>query len=93
MSKLKAIESSTAVIGNVNLVYIKSDADRYINWLKYKRCLAMAGWSRALRGYFSKKLEFGLEPKSEARAQRRVIRFHKWRNKWLKLADKFKEAK
>ena len=30
MSELKAIESSTAVIGNVNLVYIKSEVDKVI---------------------------------------------------------------
>ena len=30
MSELKAIESATAVIGNVNLVYIKEDADKVI---------------------------------------------------------------
>lgn len=34
MSELKAIESSTAVIRNVQLVYIKSEADKVIAELK-----------------------------------------------------------
>ena len=34
MSELKAIESATAVIGNVQLVYIKEDADKVIAELK-----------------------------------------------------------
>ena len=34
MAELKAIESSTAVISNVQLVYIKSEADKVISELK-----------------------------------------------------------
>ena len=36
MNKLKAIESATAVIENVYLVYRKPEADKYINLLKDK---------------------------------------------------------
>ena len=36
MSELKAIESATAVIENVYLVYRKPEADKYINLLKDK---------------------------------------------------------
>ena len=36
MYELKAIESATAVIENVLLVYRKSEADKYINLLKDK---------------------------------------------------------
>lgn len=40
MSKLKAIESSTAVIHNVQLVYIKSEADKVISELKAQKAQA-----------------------------------------------------
>ena len=76
---LKAIESATAVIGNVHLVYPKEDADKVIAHHKYKRCLAMAGKCR-LRAIwlgdnaFYKKEQWALQ----------------WRKRWLELAERFK---
>lgn len=76
---LKAIESSTAVIGNVHLVYDKDEADRYIRRQKRKRCLAMAELCQEKR-----ERRLGLLTK-------RGAFYHRWFRKWLSLADKFKE--
>lgn len=77
---LKAIESATAVIGNVHLVYDKDEADRYINWLKYKRCFAMAKLCQEKR-----ERRLGLLTK-------RGAFYHRWFRKWLSLAGKYKEV-
>jgi hypothetical protein len=122
MSELKAIESATAVIENVHLVYIKSEADKVIAELemklaaaqsvlrlnkpealysnletmsrlshkinvverrehhhKYKRCLTMAKlchWKMGVFIYKEEKRNF----------------YHRWHNRWLELAEKFKEG-
>ncbi len=47
---------------------------------KYKRCLAMAKWSKAGM-YLSYECDFKREW------------WNKWHNRWWKLAEKFKEAK
>jgi hypothetical protein len=105
MSELKAIESATAVIENVHLVYLKSEADKVIaelkesvnglildNYLKdketrhnkYKRCLNKAEWCDTKADWY-----YGI-----GRSLRcRVDFFIKWRDKWLKIAEKFKEEK
>lgn len=83
MSELKAIESATAVIGNVHLVYDKYEADREIRKQKRKRCLAMAricymkSWN--CLQYFSPREKYG--------------HWKKWETRWTELANKFKEAK
>ena len=73
------------------LVYLKDEADKVIAHHKYKRCLAMADMCNAkydeedakVNGcgasweYISKEMKF----------------WERWQKRWLKLADKFKEAK
>ena len=88
---LKAIESATAVIGNVYLVYDKDEADRYINRQKRKRCLAMARWCDLAATTMLIKYDF--EPVRECRVfyAHRALWWSKWKNRWLELADKFKE--
>ena len=94
MSELKAIcafdayeEYLHTVDDDSTQVYRKSEADRYINWLKYKRCKAMAQkyllkrtyWRDSAPGY---ERQFAWE--------NMAYRHYK---RWLELADKFKEAK
>lgn len=81
MKEPKAIESSTAVIGNVHLVYSKSEADRYIAYLKYKRCLAMVQWCDCAVRYTGRL------------GYKKFGHYFRWHKIWLSLADKFKEAK
>lgn len=76
---LKAMESSTAVIGNVHLVYDKYEADREILKQKRKRCLAMA---KACASRVVVWATEGNEKKSDW--------YWKWKEKWRKLAEKFK---
>lgn len=80
MKELKSIESSTAVIGNVNLVYIKSEADRCFAWHKYKRCEAMAKWCFATKACY-----YGEEKYSKA------IWYNKWYCRYAQLAEHYKE--
>lgn len=85
MSELKAIESATAVIGNVHLVYTKDDADRYIAHQKYKRCLAMVVWCDSEMNYWYDRTKLEQHPRFKF--------YEKWYKRWLELADNFKEAK
>ena len=62
-------------------VYLKSEADKVIAHHKYKRCLTMAKYCEAMRGHY---LSYE-EPK--------WFWYRKWRNRWLELAEKFKEVK
>ena len=62
-------------------VYLKSEADRYIAYLKYKRCLAMAEKYNAL----AKACEWTNHEYSSRLYSKRCM-------KLLSLADKFKEA-
>ena len=66
----------------VTIECFKSEADRYIAHLKYKRCLAMARWCA------SRSVPWGLDNRWD-----RVAFYDKWKEKWLKLADKYKEVK
>ena len=84
MSELKAIESATAVIEKVYLVYRKSEADKVICHNKYKRCLAMAKWCES-EAYIH---EHGSEYDENL-----VAWFGKWYERWLKIAKKFNEEK
>lgn len=61
--------------------YLKSEVDEVIRHQKYKRCLAMSLYCESLmREAFLANPEY-------------IEWLDKWRERWLKLADKFKEAK
>ena len=63
---------------------LKSEADRELRHQKYKRCLAMAKWCDTKGDwYYSLGESF----------RNRVDFYIKWRDKWLELAERFKEAK
>ena len=62
-------------------VYRKSEADKVIARQKYKRCLKMAWYCEAMCGHY---LSYE-EPK--------WFWYRKWSERWLELAEKFKEAK
>lgn len=64
-------------------VYLKSEADKVIAHHKYKRCLAMA---RLCESELSSYPWYGDISNEERRLQ-------KWQQRWLKIAEKFKEAK
>ena len=96
MSELKATTiydaywKATSNGDNSILVYLKSEADKVIaekdeeiRHQKYKRCLAMAKWCDTKGDwYYSLGESF----------RNRVDFYIKWRDKWLELAEKFKEA-
>ena len=77
--ELKAIESATAVIENVYLVYRKSEADKVIAHHKYKRCLANGTYWVAVSYQC-------VDDKHRQQAERH-------HRKWLELSKQFKEAK
>lgn len=68
------------------LYYRKSEADREIRKQKRKRCLAM-------KEFCSSELEIAFRNTCISESVRGCIFFRRWLNKWLELADKFKEAK
>lgn len=89
MSKLKAITVLDAYQLEYNdddLVYLKSEADKAITRHKYKRCLAMAKTCE----YRWMNLEKMIDTKYRTKKMRLCER---WQRIWLKLAEKFKEAK
>lgn len=57
--------------------YRKSEADKVIVHHKYKRCLAMANWCEEVDLFGGYTSNYWM----------------RWRNKLLKLAEKFKEVK
>ena len=74
------------------LFYAKSEADSYIAYLKYKRCLVMAKFVKNERAYFNSIVndiytDFELKDKY----RRRVRRYGRWHEYLLSLADKYKE--
>lgn len=75
MSELKAID-------DLYEQRIRNWSDPYINFLKRKRCEAMARWcgSEVFVSDYEKD-----EP--------RMRWWIKWHTRWLKIAEKFKEAK
>ena len=96
MKEPKATESATAVIGNVNLVYIKSEADRYIAWLKYKRCEAKIEFCKYGQYLFSSFLETeGCKIVPNAKLCKRYrwkLNFYaNWRKKFKRLAEHYRE--
>ena len=101
MSELKPIKimmSQPDAVGTIHKtpcdVYIKSEADKVIAHHKYKRCLAMARWCESRSNkLFEDTLyvrDMGLEPSDELTFKLEF--FRKWYKRWLKLAEKFKEA-
>lgn len=73
--------SHIAVTEDETEFYIKSEADEVIRRQKYKRCLAMALYCEELmREAFLRNPEY-------------IEWLDKWRERWLKIAEKFKEAK
>ena len=68
--------------------YLKSEADKVIAHQKFKRCLAMARWCSERVARIEKDYAFWRHGKDYA------SNFYKrWKKRWLKLAEKFKEAK
>lgn len=66
--------------------YDRDEADKVIAHQKYKRCLAMAMWCEASNVSLYSIVENNLWKYTSNYWLR-------WRNKWLELAEKFKEAK
>ena len=64
---------------------LKSEVDAYIRHHKYKRCLAMARLCRARYNEWA-----AYYPTTTTRKMRFL---YKWEKRWLKIAEKFKEAK
>lgn len=62
--------------GKVSALYLKSEVDRYINWLKYKRCMAMAKWCACAIRYTGRL------------GYKKYGHYVRWYNKWIELADK-----
>lgn len=64
-------------------------AERELRHQKYRRCLAMAKWcENAIFGWMRNK-----ESYSSQQRYIKVMLYTKWHNRWLKLAEQFKEAK
>lgn len=63
-------------------VYIKSEADEVICHQKYKRCLVMAKWCN--ERYILDDCLYNLG---------KTRFYERWENRWLNIADQFKEAK
>ena len=63
------------------LVYLRLEADMYINYIKYKRCLMMYRYCAIKASY---ELDFkGNDVKWKW--------YSKWMHKWFNLAERFKE--
>ena len=54
--------------------------ERELRHHKYKRCMAMAFWCSAELGMLVSTWEF------------KIKHYKKWQNRWLKIAEQFKEA-
>ena len=65
------------------------EASKEINHQKYKRCLAMAKWcENAILGWMGFKASY-----SSHQRYVKVMLFIKWRNRWIKIAEQFKDVK
>ena len=73
------------------LVYLKPDVDKVIAHYKYKRCLAMAKWCES-KVYHIRRTPLCDMDEHEG-WQHDDEFWQRWRNRWLELAEKFKEAK
>ena len=63
-------------------VYLKSEADEVIRRQKYKRCKAMAKWCNERWILDDCLYELG-----------KTRFYERWEKRWIKIAEKFKEAK
>ena len=74
-------------------MYPKAEADKEFRKQKRERCLAIADkcYAQSVVMY----LKRNTEPVKECAMwyHRRGLWWEKWKRKWLKLAEKFKEAK
>ena len=68
--------------------YLKSEADKVIAHHKYKRCEAMAEWCKAKYDEEDEKVNDGL---SWYFISPEMKYWKRWKNRWLELAEKFKE--
>lgn len=88
MSELKA--DNTFVFGEECLAYKKAEADKVIAHHKYKRCLAMAELCNAR--YDEEDAKVNGYGASWEYISNKMKYWERWRNKWLAIAEKFKEA-
>lgn len=70
-------------------VYLKSEANKVIAHYKYKRCLAMARIAQDDWHLHNSFYAMGLQEFEK----RKCEFYEKWRQRWLAIANKFKEAK
>lgn len=77
MSELKA---KSITPGGTRNVYLKSDVDKVIAKLKHKRCLRNAEGCLYKSWYYD-----------EVHDRNASKRMWKWHNRWLSIADTFKE--
>ena len=93
MSELKAYIAPNADGTGLADYYLKSEADKVIAHNKYKRCLAMAEWCRMHDEFTQLESErLGLPQRTLfLEYRRKAMWWNKWHNRWLELAEKFKE--
>ena len=75
---------------------LKSEADREIRHQKYKRCLAMAERCKYRMYYLAAVVEQEASKIIPLKAQiqwyqKRENRMYYWKNRWLELAERFKD--
>lgn len=102
MSKLKAYIAPTADGTGLADYYPKSEADKVIaekdeqlRHQKFKRCLAMARLCRKHDEFTQLQSARLGQPQLTLflEYRRKAMWYNKWREHWLELAEKFKEAK
>ena len=71
--------------------YLKSEADEVIQHQKYKRCFAMAEMCDAR--YEEEDAKVNGHAASWAYTSKEMKYWERWSQRWLNLADRFKEAK
>lgn len=69
--------------------YIAEEADREIRKQKRKRCLALAKWCGDVRELMHRLLILDID--ADRRRMSKCKWCRKWRNRWLAIADKYKE--
>lgn len=81
-------------------LYLKYEADKVIARNKYKRCLAMADYCYqkaeyydACRGLIKAENQDDFWKEKLKKLWDKICLFHAWNERWLALADKFKETK
>jgi hypothetical protein len=106
MSELKAFDITVAeegcYVGFVKYrrhVYDKSEADKVIAHQKYRRCLAMAKWctdriDTIKNGYMVSSIhtQYGVMTTCPPECNPKFSFYSRWHERWLELAEKFKEV-